>query len=257
MPRPKISVVMGYKSRIQQLQLTLRTISLFPHQDTEIIIVDDNSKDGVADVVQQFRGMDIKCIPFGPAPHINPCVVFNRGFQVATGEVILIQNPESLYLTDVLQYTRQHLTSSNYLTYSCFYTKQDAHQQLGQLRQTPDSELLRSIRSVVDLQKKQWYNHSIHRPRCLHFCSAITVSNLHQLGGFDERFVNGYCFDDEEFLTRIRLMPLKVEIVPPELGLVVHQWHPSGSAYLSDKDHLWQKNKQLYVDLFHKEPVCS
>ena len=111
---PKISVVMGYYKRTQQLELTLRTVSLFPHQDTEIIIVDDNSHDGLMGVVAKFPGLDIKVLQFGDRPHINPCVVFNMGFEAATGELVVIQNPESLYLTDILQYTREHLTDENY-----------------------------------------------------------------------------------------------------------------------------------------------
>jgi len=254
---PRISIVMGYKTRIQQLTLTLRTISLFPHQDTEIIVVDDNSNDGVGDLVSRFKNLNLRVIPFGSAPHINPCVVYNRGFRIATGEIVIIQNPETLYLTNVLEYARQNLTDAKYLTFSCFYTKQDKHSALGQLLCASDHELLNKIRSVVDLNRKQWYNHATYRPRCLHFCSAITRTNLEKLGGFDERFADGYCFDDEEFLTRIRRMGLAVRIVPSEEELVVHQWHPSGSAYLSDKDRLWQKNKKLFIDLFHQEPACS
>jgi len=254
----KISVVMAYKDRLQQLDITLRTMSLFPHNDVEVIIVDDEGVPFELSVLQKkYASLNIKVIPMGARSSINPCVVFNRGFQHVTGDIVVLQNPECLYLTDVLGYTRANLTDKNYLTFSCYYMKQDTHVQLARLTSVPDETLLSGLRQVIDIRRKQWYNHRVHRTRCLHFTSAITKKNLDTLGGFDERFAGGYCFDDEEILTRIRLMGLDVEIVPEDVGLVAHQWHKSGSATLSAKHALWQQNKQLYIDLFHREPTCS
>ena len=49
-----------------------------------------------------------------------------------------------------------------------------------------------------------WYNHPIERPCNYHFCSAIYKNKLKLIGGFDERFNYGYCYDDDELLLTIK-----------------------------------------------------
>jgi hypothetical protein len=69
-----------------------------------------------------------------------------------------------------------------------------------------------------------WLNHPEINPKGCHFCCAITKANLDILGGFDQRFADGYCFDDDEFLFRVKKL-LKLEFMPPDEAFVIHQWH--------------------------------
>ena len=93
-----------------------------------------------------------------------------------------------------------------------------------------------------------WYNHPIIKPSAYHFCSAIYKKKLEIIGGFDEKFANGYCFDDNEFLLSIKYV-LKLDIIniSPEKGFVIHQYH--NRDIYNNKFNLgllYNKNKQLF-----------
>ncbi|WP_435523778.1 glycosyltransferase family 2 protein [Chryseobacterium indoltheticum] len=49
------------------------------------------------------------------------------------------------------------------------------------------------------------------------------------MGGFDERFAKGIAFDDNEFLYRVNLKGLEVQIV--EDPIVLHQNHYAKISY--------------------------
>jgi len=89
-----------------------------------------------------------------------------------------------------------------------------------------------------------WYNHPVRRPVGYHFCSAITANNLKKLNGFDERFMEGIGYDDDDFISRVKLLKLRVDITSNPF--VVHQWHAAGQDALTNKSELILKNKELY-----------
>jgi glycosyltransferase involved in cell wall biosynthesis len=242
----KISIVMTYFERPEQLRNTLDSFDFQGYgEGVEVIIVDDGSVKAPAAGLIGMHDFGIKVMYLEPAQkwYCNPCVPFNIGFNAAMGDVVIIQNAECYHHGDIAGHALQNLNDGNYLSYACLsQTKEDSEMASG----LQPFARLREMAAICNTAAvgdgvPGWYNHSTFFPRALHFCAAISLRNLRRLKGFDERFAKGLCFDDDEFLYRIKRSGLKVDIVDDPF--VVHQWHynrpntdpVSGEKYLRNK----------------------
>lgn len=238
-----ISIVMAYHNRKDQLNHTLQSISLSKVKDVEVILVDDDSTDYVLDVTSRFDFVKVITVTHSEKRYINPCMTYNRGIAKATGDIVIIQNPECLHVGDVLNYVLHNISESNYLSISTYALD------------LPNTKELQSVFGRVELKEwilgypqtafkngLGWYNHPVHRPVYYHFCAAITKQNLDKLGGFDERFAMGYAYDDNELVERVTRLGLHKEI-PTEVS-VIHQYHSKQrpEAYRD----LIRRNENLY-----------
>lgn len=256
----KISVVMSYYRRIRELESTLNSIRKTSHKDFEVIIVDDGTGDGEHSPVhipQKFEDLNITLLRVNPEDKwwVNPCVPFNVGFHHASGDVVLIQSPESYHNGDVLSHVAENLKENEYYSYGCYSLdpnitnilingteeQKKAIENLDGLpTHGPSTQFIvcnadvkeaaagRDIESLdrvpqVMPGENGWYNHSTHRATYYHFMSAIYNSHLKEMGGFDERYAHGLCWDDNEFVYRIRNKELEVKIVDDPFCF--HQYH--------------------------------
>jgi hypothetical protein len=111
-------------------------------------------------------------------------------------------------------------------------------------------ELINNIVSAQDDNPKLlWYTHPFYRNIGYHFCSAIYKSKLDLMGGFDERFAEGHSFDDDELmLSIINILQLDVNIIKPEDGLVIHQFH-IGCGWNSTIKEQMTHNRDLFKEI--------
>lgn len=204
-----ISVVMAYYNRKQLLLNTLESIKKFSNDvPYEIIVVDDGSS--AEHQLRDIKAIKLVEIPKEKKTWVNSCIPFNVGFKEAKGDIIVIQNPECAHNGSILQYTKDNVNDSNYISFGCYSLPENGDKNI--------------INRVVPVEGQAgWYNNSRFRPVGYHFCSAITKKNLNGLGGFDERFAHGIDYDDNEFLTRIKRKNLDVRIV--DEPFVFHQYH--------------------------------
>lgn len=250
-----ISIVMGYYNRKYQV---IRTLDDFQKRylkyNFEVIIVDDNSKkEHILDDTIKAYTFPIKYIKITEEEkggRINPCITYNKGFREAKGKYIIIQNPECIHIGNVLEYTLNNINENNYIAFSCFRT----------LNNQMTIDILNSRKEINDenhfiniLSNKRirfWYNHPIYRPVHYHFCAAILNDNIKILGGFNEEFAKGHSYDDNEILLSIfKNLKCTINTIPPEEGLVIHQWHArdAESRYSKTQLHnMLQHNKNLY-----------
>ena len=254
----KVSIVMAYYNRRKLLLNTLKSIQLSRHRDdVEIIIVDDASDDDhtIDDIGDMFK-LDIKIIKIKKEDKwwINPCIPYNIGFKHVSSDVVIIQNPECFHFGDIIQYTLLNIKDGVYLNYACYSIDE---QKTNLINKVGENAVLNYVgriltpmvnRSIVYDGETAWYNHSVHRPHKLHFCSAISKKDLDDLGGFDERFANGIAFDDNEFLLRIERKPMDIRII--DRPFVIHQFH--GVTKYSQKQEYVQKNMLLYKSILNK-----
>lgn len=242
----KISIVTSYYNRKPQFINTLKTIKHSKQIDNlELIVTDDGSSQEhkLDDILDDYPF--IKLITVDPKEkwYVNPCIPFNKSIKAATGDIIILQNPECLHVGDILSNIVENLTDENYITYSVYSAD---YQSTQDIQKYPFEK-----KYIFDLIKNRltpfnnqnyvsegiscWYNHSIYRPVGYHFISAITKKNMDKLNGFDERFAYGIGFDDDEILFRIKKLGLDVKIIDEPFG--VHQWHYSENNFFARVDN--------------------
>lgn len=254
----KISIVMAYYNRKEQ---TLETLKGFERMyaakyNFEVIIVDDNSnqENKLNETIKQFT-FPINLIEISEeekGDRINPCVAYNRGFSEATGEIIIIQNPECYHAGNILEYTKENLYEQDYFSYSCFSAntteltkKLLSSNNINQLINEP------AFLNENKLSSINWYNHPNEpgRNTAYHFCSAIHKCNLDIIGGFSDKFKYGFCFDDDEFIHRIKHnLKLNVKCISPNNCFVIHQYPPKKIVNFHENNLLrykWNYNDTL------------
>lgn len=235
-----ISIVMAYYNRKQLLLNTLNTIMV--NDDVEIIIVDDCSTDGQD--ITYLESDNIHVITLKNKTWKNPCIAYNTGFKHAKGDIILIQNAECLHMGDILGYVRKHLKNNLYINFSAYSINEEQTKRISE-GDAPKSVIQPLLDQEALWGETGWYNHVKHNCKFLHFCSAITKKDLYDLGGFDERYANGYGFEDNDFIYRIRNRKrMRIRIV--ESFFVVHQHH-SHASIGNVKDGM-QINKALLIE---------
>ncbi len=263
----KISIVMAFYNRRQQ---TLVTLDGFEKQyagkyNFEVIIVDDNSNDE-----NRFEKSTLKYnFPINliyitkeeKGDRINPCSAYNIGFKEATGEIIIIQNPECYHVGNIIEYTLNNLKKQDYYSYSCFTANNEditnemlSHENINELIENND--FMTKNKNIIGLN---WYNHPTEPNRNVgyHFCSALYKDKLDLIGGFDNKFAEGYCFDDDEFLLAIKHnLKLNIKIINTDECFVLHQFHKRNDSFNIDLNDdtctikiKWLKNKALLEEI--------
>jgi len=240
----KVSVVMAYYNRKPLIESTLQSISHSSYHDYEIIVVDDASAEEhrIEDLVENFN-MDIKLIRLDPdeKTHVNPCIPYNIGFKQATGDIIVIQNPECFHLGDIIT-DASKIQDNEYKVYHCYSLPEDKTEKLINGEPQQVMFLDRSARFNGD---EGYYVHGVLNRRPYHFCSAITKKDLDDLGGFDERYAHASSYDDDELAHRIQKKGMNILYI--HNPLVTHLWH------YSSNEEPKNSNKDLFFNKTLKE----
>ena len=264
---------MAYHNRKQQLITTLQTISYSNYKAFEVIIVDDASDDNerLEDIVYKYPFKIILIrINKEEKNHKNPCVPYNIGFKHASGEIIIIQNPECCHIGDVISYVNDTLTENDYFTFTCFGIQSfNENQHLNKIlfsetdqnnfwaRNKYDTLYNKYLCSTaLQSDKGRWYNDSVYWACNLHFLSAIYKTQLDKIGGFDERYKDGMAYEDTIFVLRIRnQLKLKVKLVEMieqnTYHLCIHQYHKptdykNNMALCKINERLYEIDLEIY-----------
>jgi predicted glycosyltransferase involved in capsule biosynthesis len=260
----KISIVTSYYNRKPQFINTLKTIKKSKQIDNvEVIVVDDCSSEEhkLEDIPNDFPFVKVITLKSEDRWYTNPCVPFNKAINAATGDIIVIQNPECLHVGDILDDIVNKITEDNYLTYAVYSLDKEKTSYLYDLPYD-NEHIFSMINSQIQPMNNSnyvgegqacWYNHSIHRPAAYHFVAAITKNNMDSLNGFDERYSNGIGFDDDELLHRIKMMGLKIEIHDSPFAL--HQWHYSENNFFAKSGNIteaFNRNQSLFHNTTQK-----
>jgi hypothetical protein len=255
---------MTYHNRPVQLRNTLKAMSFYMDMsspDLELIIVDDAS-DEDKKAKDVLKSMCIPAIvvnvPVEMKTWTNPSVPYNLGFAQATKEIVIIQNSECLPIGDVFENVRKEVTDHNYVVFQTYSTNQKQFQEItdispiytGEPGQDGRDWLHEVYMKIMPFESRNWYHHLQHLPTWYHFTTAMTLENLRKLKGFNEVFANGYCFEDNEFLFRIRKM-LTITDIPENEAIIIHQWHPKNPD-LHGGCPLWERNRILWDQIRNK-----
>jgi len=256
----KISIAMAYYNRLAQFTKTLETIALSKHKDLlEIIVMDDGSdEESKADKVVVPEGLDVKIfyIPGETRTWINPCIPYNMAFKKVTGDIVIIQNPECMHLGNIIDYVLKNSTEENYISFAALSVLNNAltPEDYEKIASIPVSE----VHPYLVKYALAWHNHKFYRPYAYHFLTAITRNNLEALKGFDERYGPGYCFDDNEFVARIKRKGLRIDFPSENEFIALHQCHSHQKPKrFPSLGPLHDRNHKLFLDVTQKETTWS
>lgn len=231
----KYSVLMPYHKRSQQFESTLKSFRYhYPGRDDyEVIVVEDqkNYNDqqehlALIQLLQQFKDISIRTI-LRQTDSCNPASAFNQAAKIAQGEYLVITNPECMHKVNILDELDKQFEKSPdcYVVCSCLAIK-DAKLRM----------------SWVDKVQGTWYQHSVHRNALCHFCSVLSKSQYDEIGGFDEVYDAGMCFEDDDF--RNLVQEDGIQIVPRDDLITIHLAH--GKSKPPNYLKLHQVNKAYY-----------
>jgi len=256
---------MAYFNRKPQLLKTLDSMNESSVKDFEIIIVDDGSVPEHRLDLKELREHCPRTISLieidkDKKNWINPCIAHNIAFSVAKGDKVVIQNPETYHMGDILAHVESTLLPTHYLTYQTIALNESDTN--GILLKNNISEVTQYMTPIINNTSQLngnpyagqtiWYNHAKYRPVYYHFISAIMKENLLKLGGFDERYQNDHSYDDNEFLIRINRLGLNKLIIHDPMA--IHLYHP---MFYTVSPLGGRQNIKLYYETTLKETQVS
>jgi len=197
----KYSIIMPYIDRWEQFKKTIASFDTHYRyrNDFEVILVMDPKADKV--FPPKNKNYPIHVVESNWSPKIsNPAPLYNEGVKTATGNFLLITNPECYHETAILDQLDDifEIDSNCYVVCACKALK-------------------------VDGSFFRWFQHTEHRNNCYHFCSAISREQYWKYGGFDEEFAFGISYDDNAFRDNLKRNGVVFKVVDDMV--VVHQWH--------------------------------
>lgn len=251
------SIVMAYFNRKEQTLLTLKKFNKYIKKfNFEVIIVDDNSREEekLTDLINNYEYPIIYryITDLEKGKNINPCVVYNRGFALTRGKIIIIQNPEVIHYTNILKKLSKKNLKNNYFTLPVISSPSFDHNKV--IFKAIDEKI--KPENIIEYLEKEnentayksmkgWYNHWKYRNENFHFCSVISKENLNILEGFDETYGPNMWYDDNEFVLRISRF-LKIKQLKKQLA--IHLYHLNGSADHRNQE-LIRKNMEKFKAL--------
>jgi glycosyltransferase involved in cell wall biosynthesis len=256
-----VSIVLAYFNRKQQCMMTLDSFQRSESREQiEVIIVDDGSsaEHALSDILLKSQySFPIKLwrVRDSCKTWRNPVIAYNFGISKASGEWIVLQNPEVCHMGDICQYVQTKCDPNVYYAFQVFATKSQHESDLVNQHATD----LAWVSSQLGKQiQGQWYCHSRYRPKAYHFCTAIHRSKMELVGGFNPIFQDGIDYDDDELLCRISRVCRVVFVNDPRL-FGIHLWHPS-FAYQGDRTvvaNLQAKNKARFIEVLNHQQIIK
>ena len=202
MPGPQVSIVSPFYNRCRWLPSFLQTLERQTLRDFELVLVDDGSTDGLADVICETRTRFP--LRYVQLPHNRGAsIARNIGIEAAQGRYIAFLDSDDFWYPDKL---RRHLDQ--------FEAARDRDKLVGLSRQ------------VVVSGGKPYV-----RPKRLIRCDDRMGTYLFQLGGVvqsscmfmtsklakDVRFPDEYAYDDWTFALRLEAAGAQFEMLPEPL----------------------------------------
>jgi glycosyltransferase involved in cell wall biosynthesis len=96
---PKVSVIVPVYNAAEYVQASLRSVLEQTWDDFELIVIDDGSSDGSADLIRRMIGNDPRC-HFRVRPNVGMARTLNEMLEMATGDLIARLDADDQALPD-------------------------------------------------------------------------------------------------------------------------------------------------------------
>jgi len=97
---PRISIVTPSFNQVRFLERTIKSVLDQGYPNLELIIIDGGSKDGSVDIIKQYQNNISYWVS---EPDKGQADAINKGFRIATGELVSWQNSDDIYLPGALR----------------------------------------------------------------------------------------------------------------------------------------------------------
>lgn len=185
-------------NRLEQFKNTKEVYDSFP--ETKEFVMPTRSYDKVSEYLEaNDLTKGVRLIPYEHKIGFNPSKAFNIGVREAKYDQIIISSPEVMPKTAVL----------------------------SQLKELIGQNVLCSVSEVDETGEKHTVLvHSGYRDDnpAMYFLAMFNKKDIEAINGWDEEFMKGYAFEDNDFGERWKRAGLPF-IMRDDI-LAVHQWHP-------------------------------
>jgi len=223
MNRPKISFLIPVYNRKKLLYTSLQSLSYFygGNQNIEYVIVDDGSDESEIfnEVMYDFPNLSIKHIRIDKKRGYNPSFAYNVAARRASGDIFLLTSAENFHTKNILD-SCEHFNffqKTDYYLFSVFcLTDREKIIFLTDSYKSMQEKLTYFQSFEIELYNNlgcngysynnnlgSWYLHEKIKPSKLNFCTALHKELYYELSGFNEMFMQGTGFDDQDFLDRL------------------------------------------------------
>ena len=257
----KVSIVMAYFNRKEQLIQTISTINKSSHKSIELIIVDDASDEdqepnSFVNTIHIRSGIVIKIITIKQCDKnwVNPCIPYNIGFKNATGDIVIIQNPEVMHVGDCITDVVNNLQIGDWMTFNCWGSPSFSINESFKTK-TNDQifTFLKNCSNRIGGNSVQrddvggWLNHCNLHFVAYHYLGAIYREDLFDKmdGGFREDFKNSVGLDDDEFVKRLiyKNFNFKIRNIDNNVSMCIHLFHEKPQQL---RVFDWRVNRQIF-----------
>ena len=234
---PLLSIIIPTFARNELLKFGLTSISkqvtAFPY---EIIILNEYVDDESKQLAEQFNARYILTRPNETVSSISwrcPGYAINHGVKQARGKYIIIACPEIFHCNPT---NIQYLINPLIMTNDKIVTYTDGVDDTG--------NLLNSLRQGV--QENMLPQTAGNRPLNTEFpfFLAIRKEDFISIGGYEEKFQQGFAFDDTSFWNRLKINGF---IFTKVAGKIAHIHHPRLRYNMPEVQRLWKINEALYL----------
>lgn len=190
------------KNRFEQFKHTKRAYDKFPQ--VKEFIMPTRSYDEAIRYFKKHRLMkDVKLIPYTINKGFNVSKALNIGVRESRFENIIISSPEVKPITPVLEQLAT-LEGQNVI---CEVFDQEEDGKIG-----------------MSLVNKQFRSDS----PAMYFLAMFQKKDIEKINGWDEDFLKGYAYEDNDFGARFMRAGLTFTVNEEIKGL--HQYHPRGET---------------------------
>jgi GT2 family glycosyltransferase len=217
---PRLSVVIPVHNGASTLPRLLERLITDSHPPEEIVVVDDGSDDGSAQIAAEF-GVRVLTLAGGP---YGPAYARNRGAEAAAGDVLFFLDADVVVHPDTLARLRAALDT--YAEDDAFFGSYDAH--------PPARGLVSRYKNIL-----HHYVHQRSRMEADTFwagCGAVRREAFFAVGGFDESYARP-SIEDIEFGVRLRRAGYRIRLCP---AIQVTHWKR------------WSLRSWLRTDIVHR-----